>query len=163
MKDQAAVTSQRYSFIVMDRRGRTLEHYFKKNENGFDLETIVQVGCQLLKILQKVHSIGMVYNDLKLENILVNKDQDASNTLSDISLVNFGFCTDYLDSDGEHIPYEQTKECIGNIATSSINAMNFMAVSRRDDLISLTYLLLYMAQGKLDFLKINKGDISNKK
>lgn len=36
--------------------------------------------------------------------------------------------------------------------------MNMTTVSRRDDLISLTYLLLYIAQGELDFLKTSEND-----
>ena len=40
------------------------------------------------------------------------------------------------------------------MAMSSVNAMNFQSVSRRDDLISLTYLLVYMIQGKLSMLDV---------
>ena len=35
---------------------------------------------------------------------------------------------------------------------ASVNAMNFRKLSRRDDLISLTYLLIYMIQGHLSFM-----------
>ena len=38
---------------------------------------------------------------------------------------------------------------------SSMYAMNFETLSRRDDLISLTYVLVYMSQGQLDFLNVD--------
>ena len=40
----------------------------------------------------------------------------------------------------------------------SVNAMNFKSVSRRDDLISLTYLLVYMIQGNLSILNVSHLD-----
>ena len=43
---------------------------------------------------------------------------------------------------------------MGNMAFGSVNAMNFKSVSRRDDLISLTYLLVYLIQGRLDILDV---------
>ena len=39
---------------------------------------------------------------------------------------------------------------------SSVNAMNFLSLSRRDDMISLTYLLIYMIQGQLRFTVKNE-------
>ena len=41
----------------------------------------------------------------------------------------------------------------GNLAFSSKNAFNQISLSRRDDLISLVYLLMYLATGKLPFVK----------
>ena len=43
----------------------------------------------------------------------------------------------------------------GNIAFASNNAMNGIVPSRRDDLISLTYMLLYVLTGSFEFLFIN--------
>ena len=65
-------------------------------------------------------------------------------SLSHIKLIDFGLCTDYLDATGAHLKFENQTKFIGNLSLSSKNAMNFMTVSRRDDLISLTYLLIYM-------------------
>ena len=72
-----------------------------------------------------------------------------------MKLIDFGLITDYLDKDGNHIEESLANSgnnnFAGNVAFCSKNAMNFMRLSRRDDLISLTYMLLYMHQGRLAF------------
>ena len=72
--------------------------------------------------------------------------------MSEISLIDYGLCTSFLDKDGNHIGQQYRKDFLGNFAFSSKHAMHFKMVSRRDDLISLTYLLIYLLQGYLDFL-----------
>jgi len=53
-----------------------------------------------------------------------------------------------------HIKREY-KQFQGNLAFSSYNAFNEITLSRRDDMISLIYLLLYLSSGKLPFAKHN--------
>ena len=50
---------------------------------------------------------------------------------------------------------EELKYTKGNVAFASKNVMNGIVPSRRDDLISLTYMLLYMIAGSFQFLSIN--------
>ena len=52
---------------------------------------------------------------------------------------------------GKHIPFEK-KDFQGNLAFSSLNAFNETSLSRRDDLISLFYLLIYLVTGKIPFV-----------
>jgi serine/threonine protein kinase len=55
-----------------------------------------------------VHKLGKVYNDLKLENILIGDQNNSLLSLSEIRLIDFGLVTDYLDGQGNHIEFEQT-------------------------------------------------------
>jgi serine/threonine protein kinase len=106
-----------------------------------------------LGALQELHNIGLLHNDLKLENILVG-DQHGSN-LSSIKLIDFGLCSTFIDEKGRHIkPHKSSFR--GNVAFCSYNALNDKALSRRDDLISLAYLLLYLHRGTLNFLGIDQ-------
>jgi hypothetical protein len=45
----------------------------------------------------------------------------------------------------------------GNFLFASVNAFRFKTQSRRDDLISLCYMLVYMVDGSLPFLNDNAG------
>ena len=103
-------------------------------------------------MLQQVHEIGLVYNDLKLDNILVGDSDSSTESLADIRLIDFGLCTDFLDTEGNHIEFRQAQEFMGNMALSSKYSMNFCTLGRRDDLISLAYLLIYLHSGHLEFL-----------
>lgn len=52
---------------------------------------------RILEILEQVHSTGVVYNDLKLDNILMSDAKKMHESLSDVKLIDFGLCTRYLD------------------------------------------------------------------
>ena len=106
----------------------------------------------MIQMLEKVHQIGLVFNDLKLDNIMVGDSDNSPQSLADIRLIDFGLSTEYLDPQGKHIQFELTKEFKGSMAMSSKYSMSFYTLSRRDDLISLTYLLIYMRTGQLDYL-----------
>ena len=76
---------------------------------------------------------------------------DDKSTLHKIYLIDFGLATPYLLPNGEHIPFGP-KDFQGNLAFSSKNAFNETTLSRRDDLISLFYMLIYLATGKIPFV-----------
>ena len=101
----------------------------------------------MTQMLEKVHAIGLVFNDLKLDNIMVGDSDNSPNSLDDIRLIDFGLSTEYLDAKGQHIKFGLTKEFKGSMAMSSKYSMSFCTLGRRDDLISLTYLIIYMRTG----------------
>ena len=53
----------------------------------------------------------------------------------------------YLNSDGSHIKCGDPKKLKGNSLYSSINWEQGLDLSRRDDLISMIFNLIYIAQG----------------
>lgn len=61
------------SYHIIERLGQTLEFYQMMNKTQFSYKTVHQVGIQLVSLLEKFHSIGYVYNDLKPDNICVGK------------------------------------------------------------------------------------------
>ena len=52
---------------------------------------------------------------------------------------------------------------MGSFIFASVNSMNYITQSRRDDLISLCYLLVYMVNGDLPFIFSNHGIILESK
>ena len=46
-------------------------NYFCEMGQKFSLKTVCLIGIQVLEGLEKLHHIGYVHNDLKLDNILV--------------------------------------------------------------------------------------------
>lgn len=97
-----------------------------------------------------------MYNNICLENVLVAKVRDSDPR---VTLINLELCTDYLTKSGEHIKPNKVKTFIGNVEMASSYAMNLNLTSRRDDIISLAHLLIFMVQGHLSFL--NKHSIDS--
>lgn len=69
-----------------------------------------------------------------------------------IMITNFENCVDYLTNDGKHVSQGIVEKFNGNLVIASVHALNLQVLSRRDDLISLTYLLVYLIQGHLCFV-----------
>ena len=57
----------------MDKFGDSFRHIHTKFNSKFSLKTTVQIGIQLIKIMQQIHEYGFVFNDLKPDNILLGE------------------------------------------------------------------------------------------
>jgi len=62
-----------------------------------------------------------------------------------VTIVDFGFVSKYTDKkSGEHLKVKYVDLFRGNFLFASQNQLDFKLTSRRDDLISLFYLLVYL-------------------
>ena len=61
-----------------------------------------------------------------------------------VSLIDFGAVRVYIDENHRHLQPSQTEVFIGNMLFSSSNQMNFGTCSRKDDLISWFYIMLFL-------------------
>ena len=99
-----------YMYVVMPRLGMNLQDFFTTKNAGFTERSIYSLGIQLLNILEKVHLAGFIFNDLKLDNLLLDFGSDAKQLKKDvdtdifstnnINIIDFGFATPYLKEDG---------------------------------------------------------------
>jgi casein kinase 1 len=64
----------------------------------------------------------------------------------------------YVDDEGKHKPQERIKSFYGTEQYASLSSHMYITQSRRDDLESLLYNLVYMHTGKLPWLKLPETD-----
>jgi len=157
--DLIAQHEELLSYMVMPRYGQNLEAFFEKQNCSISNASILEIARGTLSMLEGVHAAGYSYNDLKLDNIMVgfnnrlSKEYTPENVFAGASLhlVDFGFATSFVDKKtGLHISQEEVETFRGNMIFGSLNQLNFLKTSRRDDLISLLYMTIYMLnQGKL--------------
>lgn len=89
---------------------------------------------------------------------MVGDAQDLANsehTMHKIRLIDYGLCTKYVDHNGQHIEQKKEQKFLGNTTFASINSLNLVSLGRRDDLISLCYILLYIIDGNIIFLDVD--------
>lgn len=102
-----------------------------------------------------MHEAGYLYCDLKLNNVVIGKPAELAQP-RDIHykcrLIDFGLARKYMDKNGKHVPNSTQRVFRGNVVFASRNLFNLETPSRRDDLISLCYLLLYLVDGDLPFI-----------
>ena len=110
--------------------------------------------------LHVVHDAGYIYNDLKLDNLVIGDAPelgDPNANLHKIRLIDYGLAKKYVDDRGLHLPEQQSTAFEGNLIFSSANGQNLRSTSRRDDLISLCYLLIYSLEGSLPWLETDEN------
>ena len=99
-----------------------------------DLSNPLKVASELVTSLELLHSIGRVHNDIKPENTMTDKNGRAV-------IIDMGYCEKYSEED------IGTDEFRGSLMFSSIDKLMFKKPTRKDDLVSLAYFLITMANG----------------
>ena len=98
---------------------------------------------ECLKILKNIHDKGIIHRDIKPENIVI-----GDNDKGIVYLIDFGLSNIFFDNN-HHIPFTKGKNLTGTMRYASIRNHLGYEQSRRDDLESLFYTLIYLGKGKL--------------
>jgi serine/threonine protein kinase len=144
-------------YMVINLLGESLQS-IKNKKQTFSLRLVLQIGIQITKLLKTIHDKGLVHRDIKPDNFLLGLDNDKNN----IYIIDFGFCKTYV-RDGTHIPLSKTSSLIGSLTYASTKAHDFIELSRRDDLESLGYMLIYFYLGNLPWQNISESEIKGLK
>lgn len=144
-----------YHCLVISILGQSLHEIFKANNRAFSSPTILKVALQLLDRIEFLHSKGFIHRDIKTDNIMIG---GSSEGLKTIYLVDYNLSKKYTDESGYHIPMDQVKGFRGTCTFASQNAHLGRELSRRDDLESLGYTLLYLCKGNLPWIGAAKGN-----
>lgn len=148
--DSGVYTNQPY--IIQNKLGLNLNDLLKRNKKHFSLKCVVSIGISLLGLLEKLHGFGYIHCDIKPDNIMIGNYKEDMKNMNQIYLIDFGISSKYMDDDGNHIKLEEDVKFKGNIVFSSKNAFIGKTLSRRDDIISLMYLMIYLIDSKLRWL-----------
>jgi len=135
-------------YMVLNLFGESLQS-LKNRYSNFSLTLTLKIGIQLISLIQTIHEKGLIHRDIKPDNFLFGLD-DKKNKLH---IIDFGFCKTYLDGE-KHIKQKKINGLIGSANYTSVNSHNFLEQSRRDDLESIGYILLYLYSGKLEWQNI---------
>ena len=129
-------------FMVIQLLGNSLTKVKRETKpESFSLNNVLEIGKKIISILEVIHSRGIIHQDIKPDNFLFSqKDYDREK----LYLIDFGFSKRFLDAKNNHIPLKGGKNIIGTPNFISINIHNGLEASRRDDLESVIYLLLYL-------------------
>ena len=137
------------SIIVMDLLGPNLEDILQDTKTKkFTLKTCLMTLKQIIERLKIIHKEGIIHRDLKPENLLVTKN--IRNGL--IYLIDFGLSKKYKDTKNEmHIPFKNDRPLTGTLRYISINTHKGFEQSRRDDIESALYIIIYFLNGTLNW------------
>ena len=153
-----------YKVLVEELLGPTVEDLWKKSafkkdrlgKKNMFIKDVCMLAIQGLDRLEFIHSKNIIHRDIKTKNFIIGrKDPNI------IYLIDFGFSKKYRSSrTGKHLKFSYINTLIGSVCFSSRYAIRGYELSRRDDLESFGYMILYLAKGgNLPWMKYyNKKD-----
>ena len=132
---------KKYKILVQTLLDKDLETLFSKYSH-INAKDICMIFIQLLDRLEFVHSKYVIHRDLKPENIMFDLE-----TKKIIYLIDFGMAKKYRSGKTKkHIKFSIPSRLTGTARYCSINALRGTEQSRRDDLESLGYVMIYLAR-----------------
>ncbi|GMQ08261.1 hypothetical protein CsSME_00052065 [Camellia sinensis var. sinensis] len=121
---------------------------------GTNIQTNEEVAIKLINRVEFVHSKSFLHRDIKPDNFLMGLGRRANQ----VYVIDFGLAKKYRDSSThQHIPYRENKNLTGTARYASMNTHLGIEQSRRDDLESLGYVLMYFLRGSLPWQGLKAG------
>ena len=138
-------------YLILSFLDKNLSQLKKQNPNPFSIQSILHIGIQLMERIQYFHqTLLLLHRDIKPDNIMIGFNEKASI----IHLIDFGFAKKYIDFE-KHIHLRKDKEFTGTRNFASFNVLHGMEASRRDDIESIFYTVLYLFVDKETWGELN--------
>ena len=151
--------SGKFYILVQELLGKNIAQ-IKKSIKILSLTDIAMLAIQIIDRIEYIHSKYIIHRDIKPENFTV-----GLNNNSIIYIIDFGISRKYKSSrTGKHLKFSLTGKMFGTVRYVSYNGSRGVEQSRRDDLESIGYMLVYLAKGILPWqtLKMNAQNIKKK-
>lgn len=139
--------------LVMPYYQCTLTQYL--HNDSFEKNKLDKIFVNLIGLFQTIHTNMVIHRDVKPDNFMIRDEN--------IYLIDFGFSTFYIQEDGFHSENKTSNYLTGTPKYISYNIHYGNSPSRRDDLISLGYVYLYMLMKELpwDILPSHNNEDNN--
>ena len=111
----------------------------------------------MVRALKELHGLGYLHLDLKPANIVMSCSNSNDPASSRLHLIDFGVSQRYLTQNGDHIPETRVSSFKGNLMFASFTAFSLLTLSRRDDLVSMMYILIYLIRSELPWSFYARG------
>lgn len=180
-------------YIVMELIGPSLDKFFILCEKKLKLETVIYLGLQMIDRIEHFHSKGFIHRDIKPNNFLFGKfNRQMTSEDKTVHIIDFGLSTTYLEHNPDykestalsvntvintsaqvsdqqvnpafrHIPMKEGARFVGTPRYASLNTHLGIRQSRRDDMESIAYIIIYFLIGDLPWQGVKAKTKSEKK
>ena len=135
-----------YYILIQELLGNNLWQVIKMTKTRkFSVTDLSKIAIQIIDRIEYVHSKNILHRDIKPENFLFGLDNKNY-----LYIIDFGISRKYRsDKTGKHIRYTLTGKLFGTLKFISYNAARGVEQSRRDDMISIGYMLAFLAGNRL--------------
>ncbi|MCL7047245.1 hypothetical protein MKW94_013170 [Papaver nudicaule] len=138
-----------YYIMVMDMLGPNLSDAWCLSGKMMPVTKVACIAMEAISILEKIHLKGFVHGDVKPENFVLGQPGTADE--KKLFLIDLGLASRWKETlSNQHVDYDQKPDIFrGTVRYASVHAHLGRTLSRRDDLESLAYTLIYLLKGGL--------------
>ena len=152
-----------YNVLVMELLGKSLEDIKQiLPSKKMTIPCVCKLSYQMIQILEHIHKKSFLHRDVKPDNFIMGIGPNSKF----LYMCDFGFCKTYRDPNTlAHHPMKKGGGITGTARFASIHTLDGYSQSRRDDLESLGYVIIYLAKGTLPWANIksdNKNELYNR-
>ena len=140
-----AGSDPRFHYMIIELLEQSLEQLVYTQQK-LPLKVVLHLGVQILNIVEELHARGIVHRDLKPANFLLKNDR---HNISHLYLIDFGLSNSFLDEKAKHCSIRTNETLAGTARYMSVNVHQGLTASRRDDLETVGYILMFLYHGVL--------------
>ena len=152
-KIYGSIETNDYHILMMELLGPNLEDLFNNFNRKFKINTVILLAINLIDLLKRLHLLQYIHRDVKPNNFLIGKGYKKT----ELYVMDFGLSKKYIDDNNDHIKFRDNLPLIGTARYISINIHDGHEPSRRDDLESVAYILIYFLKGQLPWQGLKKN------
>ena len=146
---------RKFNILIEQLLGKSLVRLLFENGKQLSMKDCCMFGLQALDRLEFIHSKFIIHCDIEPSIFLIGNKNKSLFYITD-----FLFAKKYMSSKtGKHIKYSNNYKCPGSITFVSTNVQKGIEPSRRDDIESLFYILLYLMKGSLPWQNKSKDNL----
>lgn len=143
-------------YLVLDLFELNLKDFKDRffNSRFYEEKLIIMIN-KIIDILRDIHNCGVVHRDLKPPNICLDKNFQPY-------IIDFGMAKKIIHNN-KHIEERNINDIIGSPNYVSLNVVNLLEPTRRDDIESVIYIMIYMILNNIDYIQYTNNTLKNQK
>lgn len=150
------VETKKQSLLIMELLGKGIDCIQSEYGGKLDIGSVMKLGITIIQYMEQIHSCGVIHRDIKPNNFMFGLGPN----INKLYVMDFGLSKMWCNN-GSHIEYRTNRSIIGTPRYASINVHMGIEPSRRDDMESIGYMLIYMATGHLPWQGMKKKSKNN--
>ena len=151
------IETPEWNLLIMQLLGKSIGNIFEENNKIIDVGSVMKFAVTIIRHLETIHNNGFIHRDIKPDNCMFGLD-DKNNELylMDFGLSKKWYVIDNETGVGKHIDYKSDRSLIGTARYASIHVHMGIEASRRDDMESVGYMIVYLVKGSLVWQGLKK-------
>ena len=147
-------TEGKYNYLTIDLLGESLEQRRVSSGGTLVLKDVLSIGIQLLERIRDIHQCGLIHRDVKPGNFIFGARPNDRNLLY---AIDFGLTKVYRHN-RKHVALKYGRSMLGTARFASVHVHEGLSPSRRDDIESVGYIIVYLLLGELPWQHIDGED-----